>query len=141
MTGSDILTVAGNLVANPALGNAEARYRSAISRAYYGAYHLVVALLSECSLRVPENHNGHEVAYQSLFTTGIPEAVTAARLLNDLRGERIKADYKLSRKGLDSPANAREKVEMAYNVSSSLENCLVEPTKSAFLAAVKSQVA
>lgn len=41
MTGSDLIALASHLVANTAFGNAEARYRSAISRAYYGAFHLV----------------------------------------------------------------------------------------------------
>jgi hypothetical protein len=88
MTGDDLIFLASNLTANSALGNAECRYRSAISRAYYGAYHLIVSFLKELAaqkelaginLHVPENHRGHEEAYRLLFATSVPEAIEAAR--------------------------------------------------------------
>ena len=85
MTGDDLIHLAGHLVSNTALGNAEARYRSAVSRAYYGAFHLVTAFLADCNAKVLENHTGHVQAAQILHATGVPDAMEVARLLDDLR--------------------------------------------------------
>ena len=65
MNGDDLITLAGNLVANQALGNSEARYRSSVSRAYYGAFHsygeaLQVPFLQRCTPQRPQL-NGHTV--------------------------------------------------------------------------------
>ena len=148
MTGDDLIFLASSLTANSALGNAECRYRSAISRAYYGAFHLILAFLkelfaledlSDLGLHVPENHTGHEEAYRILFATHVPEAIEAARHLNDLRGERNKADYKLSARGFDSMVNAQEKVEMALAVQSLIRKCGEDAKMKEFVAAIKSR--
>lgn len=132
MTGDDLLFLASNLVANASLGNPESRYRSAISRSYYGAFHIIVAFLEELGsltqlagidLNVPENHTGHETAYRLMFNTDVPEAVDAARCLNDLRGDRNRADYRLKMKGFDSMANAKEKVEIGYAIKALVTKC------------------
>ena len=47
MTGDDLLFLASNLVANASLGNPASRYRSAVTRTYYGAFHIIVAFLEE----------------------------------------------------------------------------------------------
>jgi uncharacterized protein (UPF0332 family) len=137
LNGNEFIALASHLVVNSAFGNAEARYRSAISRAYYGAFHLVIEFLEYVAAkRIPENHTGHEQAYRMLFSSGVPAAMEAARALNDLRGERNRADYKLHAKGMDNRANAQEKVELAVYVRNSLEQCRLEPAKSEILAAL-----
>jgi uncharacterized protein (UPF0332 family) len=139
MNGSDLIVLAGALVAQRALGDAEARYRSAISRAYYGAFHLTVAFLAEFNVRIPGNATGHQRAYECLFGTNVDLAKEAARSLNDLRGERISADYKLNVRGLDSQPNAREKVELAITIRQLLEQCRIEPVRSAIVAGMARQ--
>lgn len=135
MTGDDLIFLASNLVVNSALGNAESRYRSAISRAYYGAFHLSMAFLKELNerdelsginLRVPENHEAHERVYRILFASNVPELIEVARHLNDLRSDRNKADYKLGARGFDSMPNARDKVEMAATVQRLISSCRIE---------------
>lgn len=137
MNGRDLIILAGHLVQNNALGNGEARYRSAISRAYYGAFHLAVSFLANHDCKVVENGTGHEDAYRHLFNTNVDSAREAARTLNDLRRERIRADYRLTINGLDSQKNAMEKVEMAENVRNLLEKCNIEPIKSQVAGALK----
>jgi uncharacterized protein (UPF0332 family) len=136
MNGRDLIILAGHLVQNKALGNNEARYRSAISRAYYGAFHLVVAFLAEHNCTIAESGQGHESAYRQLFDTKVEPAKEAARHLNDLRRERIRADYRLGVKGLDGQQNAMDKVEMAETVRSLLDKCRIEPTRTAVAAAL-----
>ena len=58
-----------------------------------------------------------------MFNTDVPEAVDAARCLNDLRGDRNRADYRLKMKGFDSMANAKEKVEIGYATKALVTKC------------------
>lgn len=55
MSGEEYIALAGRLVASTALGSPEARFRTAASRAYYGAYHLAVAVLTTWGLKVKQN--------------------------------------------------------------------------------------
>jgi uncharacterized protein (UPF0332 family) len=127
MDGQDLIAVAAHLTQNAALGKAEARYRSVISRAYYGAFHLVAQFLAEHNRPVRENHTGHQAAYVALFETGITEAVQAARILSDLRSQRNTADYRLSAKGFDDQAHAMQQVESAEAVRALLDRCRQNP--------------
>jgi uncharacterized protein (UPF0332 family) len=127
MDGRDLIAVAGHLTQNSALGNAEARYRSAVSRAYYGAFHLVAQLLREHGREVKRSHIGHEDAYRTLLGTNVPDAATAARHLTTLRTDRIKADYQLSAGGFDSQVAAMARVELAETIRSLLDKCRQNP--------------
>ncbi len=129
-TAEDILRLAGHLVANSALGDPEARFRCAVSRAYFAAFHLAAGTLEQFGVPVPQNHEGHEQAYRRLFGTGQPEAQQAARLLHDLRRDRNEADYRLERQRFSKEANARLSVEGAFDVKRLLEACRQEPTRS-----------
>lgn len=124
MTGADLIDVAARLTANAAAGESEARYRSAASRAYYGAFHLVCGFLKQKSgLAVLKNHHGHRQAYLNLLTTARPEAIEAARLLDDLRSDRNRADYDLQSAKFRTLNNAKQCVEMAYAIKASLGAC------------------
>ena len=141
MTGDDLIALAAHLVANSAFGNAEARYRSAISRGYYGAFHLAVSFLNEVGgIRVLENHTGHEQVCRLLRGTGNATAIEAANSLVDLRSARNRADYKLQLRGFDSRPRAQEWVEHALRVKSWLDECRTEPTRSQILLGLKSVV-
>jgi len=125
VTGADLVHLAGCLAANSALGaNDEARFRSAASRAYYGAFHVVCGFLAKRpGLKILQNHHGHRQAYLHLLTIAKPEAVEAARLLDDLRADRNNADYDLSSTKFRSFRNARQCVEMAHAIQSALNAC------------------
>src|SRR5438045_2836714 len=112
MTGDDLIALAAHLVANSAFGNAEARFRSAVSRAYYGAFHLAVSFLKEVAgIRVLENHTGHDQVCRLLRSTGNTQAIEAAASLAELRTTRNRADYKLQIRGFESRPNVQEWVE------------------------------
>ncbi len=138
MTGRDFLTLAGQLVVVGAPGIAEARYRTAVSRAYYGAFHLVVEFLAEFNVTVKKNHLGHEDASRRLFQTGHPIAMEAARNLDELRGYRNDADYRFHVRGFDNRNNAQDRCEMAATVRLCLDRCRVEPERTLFQAALDS---
>lgn len=139
ISGQKFLDLAGHLVVNASFSCHETRYRSAISRAYYGAFHLAVEFLSEFGATVPRGPQGHEIAWRSLYSLPIRAAKDAANHLNELRGIRNKADYALDWKGMDSLRNAQDKVQMAHLVKSKLDECRLEPNRIQVIAALKDQ--
>ena len=133
MIGKSFLPLAGHLVANTALGDPEARFRTAVSRAYYGAYHVAVEVLG-LGLRVPKNFAGHEIVCRELRQTNHPSAGLAADLIGDLRTERNKADYDLAEAKFKTQSNAKLSVETAHEAVAALEACLLEPLRSTLVA-------
>jgi uncharacterized protein (UPF0332 family) len=73
----------------------EAYLRSAVSRAYYGAFHVVRALVVDLGVQVPR-HDVHDKLRWCLKESHEPIAQEVARRLNSLRVERNKADYDLA---------------------------------------------
>lgn len=129
MNGDDLIHLASQLVANATFGHAEARFRSSVSRAYYGAYHWAVLVLKEFKVTVPRNANGHEIVHQKLLATKVPIAVEAARLLNDLRRDRNEADYDIDKPRLANMQNAMVCVENASDAVNNLRQCLNGPER------------
>jgi len=138
MTGDDLIDLASHLIVNTAFGNAEARYRTAISRAYYGAFHISADFLKQIGKAIPANHTGHELAYRLLFQCDVKDAMDAARALHDLRRSRNRADYELSRNAHATFANAKKDVERAHSLRRLIETCSAEPTRSAIRATLGS---
>ncbi len=108
MTPEDFIRFAGLLVAKfPA---DEAAVRTAVSRAYYGAFHLAVELLHELSI----SQLDHGSIRRYLMESGVMAAVEAGSKLNDLQSDRVKPDYRLDSK-IDVPF-AKANVERAQMV-------------------------
>ncbi|MEX2139142.1 MAG: hypothetical protein WD894_07775 [Pirellulales bacterium] len=89
MNADEFIRFAGLLVAR--FPSDEAALRTAVSRAYYGAYHLAIDLLS----RVCGERFDHGSVRRLLKESGNPIAQNAGRQLDDLQSDRIKADYRL----------------------------------------------
>jgi uncharacterized protein (UPF0332 family) len=130
MTGNDFLQFASNLAVNPGLGSAAPRCRTAVSRAYYAAFHSAVEFLAEFGMHVPANHTGHQETSRQLHRTKQPEAQMAARLLEDLRTDRNEADYRLDRQRLETQKCAKDAVESASELHRFLDACRLEPARS-----------
>ena len=132
MNGDDFIQFAGKLAtsADPA------SLRSAVSRAYYGAFHLAGEFLVDIGRPVPRNANAHVLVARMLQSSGQPDAVRAGSLLGDLHSDRIKADYRLDDRRVETAAFARLKVEIAHAVRSALDQCRLEPARSQIQARV-----
>ncbi len=74
-------------------GDTEAEWRSAISRAYYAAFHKARSLLLRYGFRVPQGDQAHAYLWLRLSNAGHPDVMNAGRNLNHLRGVRNLADY------------------------------------------------
>jgi hypothetical protein len=96
----DYLSVATRLLAEAT----EADWRSAISRAYYAAFHVGCDLLRSLGFTVPRADRAHAHVWLRLSNSGHPDVIKAGADLNDLRGARNRADYDARR---DSSVNRR----------------------------------
>ncbi len=85
---------------------APAEHRSAMSRAYYAAFHVAAALLREWHFKVPENADGHGEVQDLLTDSGDPRMMQVASELGTLRTKRNQADYKLDRRDVEVRAQA-----------------------------------
>lgn len=82
MDGNAFIALAGRLAA---LSTAdEATYRTAVSRAYYGAFHLARSLLVEMGFKPVGTANVHAFVQQYLYGSGHADARLAASHLSDL---------------------------------------------------------
>jgi uncharacterized protein (UPF0332 family) len=93
MTGREFLTVAQQLAGT----STEAQWRSAISRAYYAAFHVARELLEDLRFVVPRADRAHTYLSRRLANCGHTQAQQAGTNLNALRGDRNQADYDLHR--------------------------------------------
>ena len=134
MTGDDFIGLAGKLAVSAASG--EAAFRSAVSRAYYGAYHIAIALLEDVGQPLPANANGHVFAQRVLIGAGHPAARQAGFLLGDLHGDPIKADYKLQNRVVGTQQFAKLRVEAAISIQAALSTYAIEPARSELAEAI-----
>ena len=91
MDGASLLDVADRLLE----GETEADWRSAVSRAYYAAFHVGRQLLLDCGFRLPRGEQSHAAMSLRLGNADYPEVVDAGRDLSELRSMRNVADYDL----------------------------------------------
>jgi len=96
-------------------------FRSAISRAYYAAFHFGLILLREMGFPIVQNASAHEEVYYHLNNSGDDVLVKAASELHDLRTKRIHADYDLNRPDVEKKENARMFVQQAARLIESIE--------------------
>src|SRR5713226_2034092 len=91
MNGRDFLQVAQDLLRLAR----ETDWRSGVSRAYYAAFHCARELLEDLGFAVPRADRAHAYLWLRLSNCGDPVVQVSGRELNDLRGERNRADYNL----------------------------------------------
>jgi uncharacterized protein (UPF0332 family) len=134
MKGELLVTVAAELAAGPT----EAHHRSAVSRAYYGAFHVARRLLEEVGVHLPKGEQVHAKAVYCFQGCGDVNAGVAANELVALRGERNRADYDVDRLVYEKRA-ARTQVERAQGIMKWLEQCRSGPNAAEFRVKVRAQ--
>ena len=96
MTGRDFVACAEQF----AEGLTEAVLRSAVSRAYYGAFHEALALLHACGVWLPKTEQVHVKVGYCLRDCGDPDTAKAGQQLDILRSKR-KVSVKLQPSEVD----------------------------------------
>jgi uncharacterized protein (UPF0332 family) len=126
MEPSEFVTFAGRAVTQ---GKAGAR--TAISRAYYGLFHAAQQIVQELTGEASGSGKAHNLVPQFLWSTKHLTASDAARIISSLHGDRIEADYKLSRELPEQLEFAKSKVELALDTLPLLEqfrkDCRADP--------------
>ncbi len=131
MNGEKFLTLAAEL----ASGATEAHYRSAVSRAYYGAFHVARRLLEDVGVHLPKGEQVHAKATYCLQDCGEANAGEAADDLETLRNERNRADYDLDRT-VSQQRVAETEVRKAQQIVAALQQCRSGPNAADFRAKV-----
>jgi uncharacterized protein (UPF0332 family) len=89
MNWRDFLTLARQLTGRAT----EADWRTAVSRAYYAAFHIARQLLTDLNFTVPRADRAHQYLVFRLSNSGEPTVEQAGRDLETLRRLRNRADY------------------------------------------------
>ena len=116
MNPADFIALAGTIV-----GRGPAGARSAVSRAYYGAFHAASDLLADLEYDCPRNGKAHSLVPQFLQASADVDAQLAGGLLSDLHSERVKADYRIRDAGVETLSYGKAGVETASTVLHHLE--------------------
>ncbi len=101
--------------------SSEAAHRSAVSRAYYGAFHLARSLVESCEVRVLQSAEGHSGASRCLQNCGLSALAAAGRELDSLRSIRNKADYDLSSKQFSNAKSIQAHLQSAHDFAKQIE--------------------
>jgi uncharacterized protein (UPF0332 family) len=125
ITGEDFLEFAARLAANPQASPIGCR--AAISRAYYGAFHLASVMLTDLEISIGRDHGELQ---RCLGQSSHPSAIKAGILIAELHSKRIKADYRLESEEVEGVNEARRAVEAARDVQSLLRECENETAKT-----------
>lgn len=112
-------------------------FRSAISRAYYAAFHFGLIFLKEMGFSIVQNASAHEEVYQHLNNSGDDELAKAASKMNDLRTKRIHADYELNRPDVEEKKNARMLVQQAVRLIATIEKRCHNESRSEIIVAIQ----
>src|SRR4051794_2044477 len=121
---SDFLDLADAL----ARGVLEAEWRTAVSRAYYGAFHEARELLLALRFRVPRAAQAHAYLWLRLSNTGDAQVNLAGSELSALHGERNRADYDSHQ--TVARAEAQRAAAIGRQVVHWLTQARVEPLRS-----------
>lgn len=124
MNGKEFLTLANDLLADAR----EAAWRSAVSRAYYAAFHVARLLLRDLGFRAPRADQAHAYLWLRLSNCGDAQIRVAGQRLRDLRSERNRADYDTDAP-LTRPAAAVQ-VRIAEQLIQILDAARLEPTRT-----------
>jgi len=95
MNPDDFLALAAKLFA----AGGEAELRTAVSRAYYGAFHQAHLLVSACGVVLSRDASAHKHVAYCLQHSDDADLIAAGRKLDSLRAERNAADYRLDDRG------------------------------------------
>src|SRR5258708_5236476 len=124
IAGLEFLAVAEMLIQGPT----EAEWRSAVSRAYYAAFHEARQLMQDLRFRVPRGEKAHAYLWLGLFNCREVQAQGGGSDLNQLRTERNRADYDIGQSWLQTDALLL--VQATRRIIQILDAAGIDPTRT-----------
>jgi uncharacterized protein (UPF0332 family) len=97
-------------------GSREADWRSAVSRAYYAAFHASLTAINNCGVRFGKSSAAHEKLAICLQHAGSSQVTTAGMQLGSLRTARNEADYDLHSRLFQSAHTPAIQISVAEQV-------------------------
>jgi uncharacterized protein (UPF0332 family) len=116
-------------------GGSEAEWRSAVSRAYYAAFHKARRLFAELGFQPPKGDQAHAYLWLRLLNCGDPQVQAAGSDLNSLRRDRNRADYAVDQNL--SQSDGLTQVQSARQIIQVLTTAATEPTRTQITDAMK----
>lgn len=108
----------------------DARYRTSVSRAYYGAFHVARQLVETQGVVLPKDAESHNKTQRCLEHCGDEDVRSAASRLASLRTDRNIADYRLDDRRFTNKKNVQLRIRIAREIVSQLAACDTEPLRS-----------
>lgn len=127
----EFLEVADGLVQ----GDTEGDWRSAVSRAYYAAFHVGRTFLQALGFQVPQAEQAHGFIWLRLSNCNQADLQSTGSGLNDLRKNRNQADYDERR--FVSAHRAADAVAAARDIIETLDAAFAEPFRTQITEAIK----
>jgi uncharacterized protein (UPF0332 family) len=115
MQGIEFLATADSLSQGPSEGD----WRSAVSRAYYAVFHHFREFFLAHGLNLGRSGQAHFNLYAGLLHCGFPEAAKLGSRVDQLRANRVEADYNLA--GAFDALQARDSVNVARALIADLQ--------------------
>jgi hypothetical protein len=110
--------------------------RAAIGRAYYGVLNAAGKLIRDAGLSVPEGPAAHQKTWFDFINSGIQELQEAGSELSELHGQRIEADYRMTRPAPDTYKHAKYCVTVAREHIETLKRHFEPSTRARTIAAI-----
>jgi len=121
-------------------GTRACEFRSAISRAYYAAFHVAVRTLRGFGFSVARAAAGHGEVQRLLANSTDPELVRIGFGFAKFRRMRNEADYDLDKTYVETADAAHGRAEAAKMMIAALDACNVEPRRSAIIAGINAHL-
>lgn len=118
----NILTTARGLSSDES--KTESDLRSAVSRAYYSAFHCAKELLEKFGIKFSKGGGVHDKIISILENcNGIDDSKKAGSMLRDLKGDRNDADYNLTDTKFSKLSNAELRISTANDICDLIGEC------------------
>lgn len=103
-------------------GNRPCEFRTAISRAYYAAYHVSLYLVVKRMKFSINQYGGHAEVRRHLGWSDNLNVASIGRLLGELESARIKADYYLNNHEVENKLTVQINITRATTIISTLDD-------------------
>jgi hypothetical protein len=139
MNGADFISISAVVVTH-----GEAGSRSATSRAYYGAFHLLLELLEDFGCRL-SHRTSHKTPLDCLEYATHESGKSVKIALGNLQGRRVKADYHFDEVAANTPEYGQYSISQARKIQTLIlqfrEACDANPQmKKEFCEAVQAYI-
>lgn len=117
-------------------GQSAADLRSAIGRAYYGAFNVGVETLRGTGFSIGKGAAAHGEVHMCLANSNDTTVSEAGLKLKRLHAQCIRADYQLAATDVENAANARAMVDLAGDIIRTLDAAFTGPGRAQLQATI-----